>query len=127
MASGRDEDRRLAEIERLLAREDPDLDARMSALAGQLAEDSASPPPHRRLRGRPDPAAGTDGTDGAGGERGSGEGPDWRKVVALVAVVVAVVGLVLTAILSQPSGGAGGGTDPPTPAGLQAPADPAPP
>ncbi|MFJ9701351.1 hypothetical protein [Streptomyces fradiae] len=124
MASGRDEDRRLAEIERLLAREDPDLDARMSALARQLAEDSASPPPHGRLRGVPDPAAEADGT---GRERRTGAGRDWRKVVVLVAVVVAVVGLVLTAILSQPSGGAGGGTDPSTPAGLRAPAVTAPP
>ncbi|CAL9339941.1 hypothetical protein [Streptomyces sp. enrichment culture] len=122
MASGRNEDRLLAEIERLLAREDPALDARMSALARQLAEDLEGPgpasgaAPHERpARDSPRPVTPGDGDDG----RGGGRPRDWRKVLALVAVVVAVVGLVLTAVLSQPSG-SGGDTTPVPPAGLSA-------
>ncbi|MER7832923.1 MULTISPECIES: hypothetical protein [unclassified Streptomyces] len=114
MASGMDEDRLLAEIERLLAREDPDLDARMSALARQLPGESAAAPPGRPARDSPGPAE-----PGGGAQRGSGARRDWRKVLALVAVVVAVVGLVLTAVLTQPSG-SGGETTPVSPAGLSA-------
>ncbi|MEU3448397.1 DUF3040 domain-containing protein [Streptomyces thermolilacinus] len=122
MASGRNEDRLLAEIERLLAREDPALDARMSALARQLAEDPEGPGPapgaaprERPARDSPRPVTAGDGDDG----RDGGRPRDWRKVLALVAVVVAVVGLVLTAVLSQPSG-SGGDTTPVSPAGLSA-------
>jgi cytochrome c-type biogenesis protein CcmH/NrfG len=121
MASGRDDDRLLAEIERLLAREDPGLDARMSALARQLTEDpAAGAAPHGRTA-REDGR----GTGAEEGEHRAGrdERRDWRKVLALVAVVVAVVGLVLTAILTQPSG-SGAGTTPGSPAGLSAVAVP---
>ncbi|MCP9946998.1 DUF3040 domain-containing protein [Streptomyces somaliensis] len=105
MASGMDDNRILAEIERLLAREDPGLEARMSELARQFPGDPADPasppsPPSAR------PA-------GDGGER------DRRRVLALAAVVIAVVGLVLTAILTRPSG-PDAGTRPGSPAGLPA-------
>lgn len=119
MASGMDEDRLLAEIERLLAREDPDLDARMTALARQLPDEPAArpaAPPARPARDSPRPDVPGSGDDG----RGSGARHDWRKVIALVAVVIAVVGLLLTAVLTQPSG-SGGDTTPVTPAGLSAP------
>ncbi|WP_028964567.1 DUF3040 domain-containing protein [Streptomyces thermolilacinus] len=126
--AGRNEDRLLAEIERTLAREDPALDARMSALARQLAEGPESPgpapgaAPHERpARDTPRPVTNGDGDVG----RGSDRPRDWRKVLALVAVVVAVVGLVLTAVLSQPSG-SGGDTTPVSPAGLSAVAPPRP-
>ncbi|MEU2184336.1 hypothetical protein [Streptomyces thermolilacinus] len=126
MASGMNEDRLLAEIERLLAREDPALDARMSALGRQLAEDPAGPgpapgPQERTARDSPRTVTPGDGDDG----QGSGRPRDWRKVLALVAVVVAVVGLVLTAVLSQPSG-SNGDTAPVSPAGLSAVAPPRP-
>lgn len=124
MASGRDEDRLLAEIERLLAREDPGLDARMSALTRRLAGDPAAPAAGAVRREGParDGERGTgcgSGRDG-GKRRGRRDGRrDRRKVLALVAVVIAVVGLVLTALLTQPSG-SGGGTAPVSPAGQPA-------
>ncbi|WP_149181935.1 DUF3040 domain-containing protein [Streptomyces sp. TRM49041] len=102
MASGMDEDRLLAEIERLLAREDPDLDARMSALGRQFTGEPPEPSGH---------------ADTGGVRRGRGRRRDWRKVVAVVAVVVAVVGLVLTAVLMQP---ADSGSDQLPPAGMPA-------
>ncbi|WP_228975746.1 DUF3040 domain-containing protein [Streptomyces sp. DH12] len=104
MAPGMDEGRLLAEIERLLAREDPELDARMSALGRQLTGDPydhAGPPADLP----PDCPAVGPGPDGPVRR-------DWRKVAFLVAVVVAVVGLVLTAVLTQP---ADPGTDPAPP------------
>ncbi|WP_236238764.1 DUF3040 domain-containing protein [Streptomyces sp. CC228A] len=91
MASGMDEDRLLAEIERSLVRDDPALDERMAVLGRQFAE---GPPPERDPAG---PEEGSHGTGRRGGRR------DWRKVAAVVAVVVAVLGLVLTALLSGPS------------------------
>lgn len=110
MASGMDENRLLAEIERLLAREDPGLEARMSELARQLpgdpADRAAAPPGDR---------------DREGGE--CGRRRDRRRVLTLAAVVIALVGLVLTAILTQPSG-PGAGTTPGSPAGLPAAAAP---
>ncbi|MCP9960026.1 MULTISPECIES: DUF3040 domain-containing protein [Streptomyces] len=108
MASGMDENRLLAEIERLLARDDPGLEARMSELTRQFADDPPAPGAA--------PPGGPDGDDGDGQARRE---RDWRKVLALVAVVVAVVGLLLTAILTQPPG-SGTGPPPGSPAGLPA-------
>ncbi|MFJ3160974.1 hypothetical protein [Streptomyces kanasensis] len=114
MASGMDEDRLLAEIERLLAREDPELDATMSALGRQLTGDPFAHGGFPADRPRDRPADGPDGRDPR----------DWRKVTFLVAVVVAVVGLVLTAVLTQPADPATDPSPPPAPPPAGAPLHP---
>ncbi|MFC5021206.1 DUF3040 domain-containing protein [Streptomyces coeruleoprunus] len=97
MAPGMDEDRLLAEIERLLAREDPALDERMTALGRQFTEGDAAPGPARPARRE------------RTGRR------NWRKVVAIAAVVIGLLGILLTAILSRP---ADSGFEQPPPAGM---------
>nr|WP_254711674.1 DUF3040 domain-containing protein [Streptomyces sp. TRM64462] len=97
MAPGMDEDRLLAEIERSLAREDPALDERMSALGSQFTGE----PPDDAATGSGRKKRRTGGK--AAREEGRAKGyRDWRKIVAIVAVVVAVVGMILTAVLMRP-------------------------
>jgi hypothetical protein len=70
------DDRRVfAEIERCLARVDPELASLMDALNQQFAED---------------------GDDGVHGRR---KRRDWRRVTAVVLVIVAFLAVILTAIL----------------------------
>ncbi|GAA2499875.1 DUF3040 domain-containing protein [Streptomyces gobitricini] len=78
MASEMDEARLLAEIEQHLAREDPGLAARISALDEQFPDDTA-PPPAEDGNARP-----------------------WSMPFAWVLAVIAVMGLLLTAILNAP-------------------------
>lgn len=78
MAFEMDEDRLLAEIEHHLAREDPDLAARISALDEQFTDDTA-PPPAEEEKERP-----------------------WAMPIALILAVIAIMGLLLTAILNAP-------------------------
>ncbi|NWF29084.1 DUF3040 domain-containing protein [Streptomyces sp. PKU-EA00015] len=83
-----DDRRALAEIERFLVRDDPELASRMDALNGQFAEVRSEP----RERSHPH---------------------DWRWVVALVVAVVALLGMILTAVLMAPPASRNSETPPP--------------
>lgn len=75
-----DDRRILAEIERRLARDDPELTSLMDALNHQFpgAQDEADEP------------------------NSDGERRDWRVKAAVVLAILAVVGMILTAIFSKP-------------------------
>ncbi|MFJ8533582.1 DUF3040 domain-containing protein [Streptomyces sp. NPDC093591] len=77
-----DDRRILAEMERHLSRDDPELAALMDALNHQF----------------PDQRKDIEGCDDASGRRF-----DWRWKAGIAFVIVAVVGLLLTAILTAPS------------------------
>lgn len=75
-----DDRRILAEIERRLARDDPDLTSLMDALNHQF------------------PGA----QDDADERNGDGERRDWRVKAAAALAILAVVGMILTAIFNKP-------------------------
>ncbi|MGA5423229.1 DUF3040 domain-containing protein [Streptomyces lavendulocolor] len=77
MASEMDEDRLFAEIEQHLAREDPDLAARISALDGQFPDTTTPPASDENER-------------------------QWTMPISLILAAIAVIGLLLTAILNAP-------------------------
>ncbi|MFG3496546.1 DUF3040 domain-containing protein [Streptomyces sp. NPDC047928] len=121
MASGMDEDRRLAQIEKLLTREDPDLAQRMVALGRQFPDtpaDRRDPRGTPEGRGRGDERSEGRGEDGAPGDPGESrvrgrhrarggecaERRDWRRITAIAAAVVALLGIILTVLLSMPPG-----------------------
>ncbi|MGP3636976.1 DUF3040 domain-containing protein [Streptomyces sp. 24-1644] len=75
-----DDRRVLAEIERRLARDDPELTSLMDALNHQF----------------------THNQDDAGERDGDGERRDWRVKAAVALAILAVVGMILTAIFTRP-------------------------
>ncbi|WP_149827308.1 DUF3040 domain-containing protein [Streptomyces tailanensis] len=75
-----DDRRILAEIERSLARDDPELVSMMDALNHQF--------PHE--------------PDDADGHNDNGGRPDWRRKVVVALLLVALAGLILTALFAKP-------------------------
>ncbi|MBV7697338.1 hypothetical protein [Streptomyces sp. TRM70350] len=127
MSSAMNENHAFARIERRLAREDPELVRRLSAINSQFPDmvDERVTATEERLMDHTEERLTQDGlaTDRAAEEHLAEQSEDggprrsWTAVIAVVLVAVAVLGLLLTAILSAP----GGKQEPLQPHGLAPP------
>ncbi|MFE7765347.1 DUF3040 domain-containing protein [Streptomyces sp. NPDC057438] len=127
MSFAMNEKHAFARIERSLAREDPELARRMSAINSQftdLADERVTAQARERCMDPADSRAMDQAVeeDAADRPRGDGDGRSWTAVIAVVLVAVAILGLLLAVTFSSPNGK----QEPSQPHGLAPPAVSAP-